>query len=291
MNYKIKTDGQTYFLKVYDKKKTQSSLWTENINCYMPILVWLNEKTELHGRIVRPLTTSKGDCRFDDDENVFLLFDYVEGENVGKTLTHTQLLEAAEIMACLHSYGSEIPVNTDKIREDFSVPFCFSLERFISGDYSASPADVKAIIQPFSAQLVLKNNEVKSLSEKVKIKQKNIKMVLCHTDAHGYNLMQNDHLTLVDWEGIKLSPPEADLIMFSKKEYWDIFIGHYMKLLPKFILDNDVFTFYILRRKIEDIWAFIEGILSDDLPAEQRERDLSFLLNCCGTLDDLYFEL
>lgn len=289
MNYKVKTVGQTFFLKVYDMKKAQASLWTENINCYIPVLIWLNENTRLQGKIVRPIKTNKGDYRFYDDENVFLLFDYIEGETVGKTMTHAQILEAADIMACLHSNGNEIPVNMEKMKEDFSVPFCLSLEHFIAESYTTSPADVKAILQPCLEQLILKINEVKSLSEKVK--QKNIKMVLCHTDAHGLNLMQSENLVLVDWEGIKLAPAEADLTMFTKKEYWDVFIGRYNELRPKFILDNDLFSFYILRRKIEDIWAFLESILFDNLSDEQRKSNLNFLSKCCYTLEDLYFEL
>lgn len=300
MNYKVMAAGQSFFLKVYDKKKAQSSLWTENINCYMPILVWLNENTDLQGRIVRPLKTKEGKFRYDDNENVFLLFDYIEGNTVGKSLTHSQLIEAAEIMACLHNYSSEIPVIAanaesvrryikDKMQEDFSISFCNSLERFIAENYSTAPADVKAILRPCLANLCYKNNEVKLLAEKVK--KKNINMVLCHTDAHGYNLMQSKHLVLVDWEGIKLAPAEADLIMFSKRAYWEIFIVHYMKNRPGFFLDNDIFMFYILRRKIEDIWAFIESILFDNLSVEQRESDIMHLSNCCNSLDELYFEL
>lgn len=289
INYKVKTDGQTFFLKIYDRKKAQSSIWTENIDIYMPILVWLNENTKLHGKIVRPIKTNKGGFRFDDDENIFLLFNFIDGEPIGKNLTNSQLLEAAEIIACLHSYGNEIPVVTDKIREDYSVPFCFFLETFIADNYSTSPADVKVILQPCLTRLLSISGEVKSLSEKVK--RKNINMVLCHTDAHGYNLMQNKHLTLVDWEGIKLAPAEADLLMFSKNEYWDIFFGRYMKLRPDFRIDSDIFTFYVLRRKIEDIWAFIEGIIFNNLSAEERERDLRHLLRCCKSLDDYCFEL
>lgn len=289
MNYKVKTDVKTLFLKVYDKKKSQASLWIENINCYMPILVWLNENTKLQGRIVQPIKTIKNDYCFDDEENVFLLFDYIEGEAVGKKLTNVQIIEAADIIAHLHRYGKEIPVNTEKIKEDFSVPFCFSLDHLITKNFTTLPAEVKAILQPCLEQLISKNNEVLSLSEKVK--SRNIKMVLCHTDAHGWNLMQGEHLYLVDWEGIKLAPAEADLTMFTKKEYWDTFIEHYYKLCPNFNLDKDILMFYILRRKIEDIWAFIEGILFDNQLEQQRERDLTLLSECCKSLDNLCFEL
>jgi thiamine kinase-like enzyme len=43
------------------------------------------------------------------------------------------------------------------------------------------------------------------------MKAGNHAMQLCHTDAHGWNLMQNQNLMLIDWEGLKLAPVEADL--------------------------------------------------------------------------------
>ncbi len=296
VNYRVEAKSRTFFLKTYDKKKAQASLWTENIDSYMPILVWLNENTKLQGRIARPIKTNNGSYRFDDDDNVFLLFDFIEGQAAGETLTHTQLLEAAELIACLHSYGDEIHADGDeihadmgKIKEDFSVPFCYSIMRFIREDYQASPADLKTILRPFLDELISKGNEVISLSEKVK--QKDTKLVLCHTDAHGWNIMQSKQLVLVDWEGMRLAPAEADLIMFTKIDYWNIFIEQYSKLRPEFILDNDILSFYIMRRKVEDIWAFIEGILHDNQSDGQRERDLHFLSRCCSSLNDPYFEL
>jgi len=255
----------------------------------MPVLIWLNENTGLRGRIVNPVKTSSGAHCFDDGENVYLLFDFIEGETVGKTLTHKQLLEAADILAGLHSAGSVVPIRPEPIREDFSVPFSDSLDHFIAEDYPASPADIKAVLQPCLEQLLLKSTELKSLSEKAR--QKKAEMVFCHTDAHGWNLIMAEHLVLVDWEGLKLAPAEADFVMFTKRDYWEIFIGHYQKLRPEFIMDHDLLSFYILRRKIEDIWAFIEGILLDNPCDEQRKRDLNFLSNCCNTLEDSFFEL
>jgi len=293
-NYKIQTSDKYYFLKIYDKKKSQASLWTGNINSYMPILIWMNENTNLKGKIVRPLKTDNGGFRFDDDEdeNVFLLFDYIYGETIEtNSFTRSQIIEAAEIMACLHSYGSEIPIDTKKIKEDFSVPFCYALENFMANDYESLPImyDVKTALQPYLEQIILKNNELKLLSDTVR--KKDVKMVLCHTDAHYKNFMQTKHLILVDWEGMKLAPVEADLFMFTQKRYWDIFIEYYSKLNPKFVLDNEILYFYILRRKIEDIWAFIESILHDNLSNEQRKRELAFLLKGCGGLEELSFEL
>ena len=91
----------------------------------------MNENTDLRGRISRPYKTLRGDFRYEDDENVFLLFDYIDGVTVGKEMTNSQLLEAAEILACIHNVGNKIPIDMKKIKEDFSVPFCFSLDSFM----------------------------------------------------------------------------------------------------------------------------------------------------------------
>ena len=288
-NYKVAADSRTLFLKVYDKSKVQTAQWTENIDIYMPILIWLNENTDLKGRIIRPYKTNKGENCFEDDENIFLLFDYIEGETAGKTLSRSQLLEAAEILACLHNVGNDIPVDMNKMKEDFSVPFCFLLEKFISKKYPSSPAYIKAILQPFLEQLMAKNNKVKSLSEK--FKTMNFDMTLCHMDAHGYNLMQSERLVLVDWEMTKYAPPELDLILFTKPGYWDTFIEHYNKLRPNFVLDNDLLTFYVHRRNIEDIWEYINTILNDKQTNEQRQLELDLLKVCCDALNDSFYEM
>lgn len=281
--YKIKTDSDSFFLKIYDKKLTQTPIWIENIDKYMPILLWLNENSELKGKIVRPIVTICGSYRYEDDESVYILFDYIEGETIAKKpLTNSQVIEIAEIMAHLHSFGQEIPINMDGIKESFDVPFCYSLENYIEDSYITSPDDIKSILKPCLEQLIIKINEVKLLSHKVK--QKNCKMVLCHTDAHGWNLMQSDHLVLVDWEGMKLAPAESDLFMFAVKDYWDTFLKHYNAIRPEFELDKDMLSFYVFRRKLEDIWAFLESILYDDLSNERRKSDLVHLSNECKNL-------
>lgn len=286
--YKISSDTDSFFLKVYDKQLTQTPIWIENIDNYMPILLWLNENTELKGKIIRPILTISGNYRYEDDENVYILFDYIKGETIAqKPLTNSQVVEIAEIMAHLHSYGPEIPVKMDKIKETFDLPFCFSLENYIKNSYDTSPDDIKLILQPCLLELVARINEIKTLAYKVK--HKNYKMVLCHTDAHGWNLMQGDHLVLVDWEGMKLAPAEADLFMFNVKDYWDIFLEHYNTIRPEFKLDKEMLSFYIMRRKLEDIWAFLEGILYDDLSDVRRKSNLAYLSNECRNLNAFCF--
>ena len=288
-HYKVTAGSKAFFLKVYDKSKVQTFQWTENIDIYMPILVWLNDNTNLQGRIIRPYKTVQGGYCFEDDENIILLFDYIEGDTAGKVLTHKQLLEAAEILANLHNVGNDIPIDMNRIKEDFSVPFCFSLERFIAKKYSSTPAYIKSILQPCLEQLMVKNEKLKSLSEK--FKKMDFDMTLCHMDAHGYNLIQGERLVLVDWEMAKYAPPELDLCVFTKPEYWDTFIEHYSKLRPDFVLNNDLLLFYVHRRNIEDIWELINTILNNKQSSEQQQLELELLSVCCKVINNSFFEL
>ena len=288
-HYKVTTDSNIYFLKVYDKNKVQTAQRTENIDTYIPILVWLNENTDLRGRIIRPYKTMNGENRFEDDENIYLLFDYVEGDTAGITLSQSQLIEAAEILACLHTIGNSIPFDMNRIKEDFAVPFCFLLDKFMAKKYAASPEYIKSVLAPYLDKINEKNEKVKALSEK--IREKNYTMTLCHMDAHGYNLIQSERLVLVDWEMAKYAPPELDLILFTKPEYWSVFIEHYNKLRTDFVLDKDLLSFYIHRRNIEDIWEFINSIVNDKQTNEQRQLELDLLSGCCKSLDDDYFAL
>jgi len=289
-NYKVEAKNEAYFLKVYDKRKTQTSTWTEHIDFYMPILEWLNENTQLVNKISCPLKTNLGDYRYEDNENIYLLFSYVKGSTIeNKLFTRAQVIGAAEIIALLHESSDGIPMRLDRIKEDYSIPFCISLDSFLMKDFTSAQTDVQAVVAACYDKLIALNNEVKLLSERVR--QKKVDMVLCHTDAHGWNFIQSECLVLVDWEGIKLAPAEADLFMFTREEYWDVFFKRYLECRSGFSLDNDLFAFYILRRKIEDIWAFIESILYDNLSIENRMRDLALLSDCCDKIDDFCFEL
>jgi len=88
---------------------------------------------------------------------------------------------------------------------------------------------------------------------------------------------------------MKLAPAEADLFMFAHKEYWDFFLQRYRKIRPGYALDSEWLSFYKKRRKLEDIWAFLESILYDSLPEEQRLSEMAYLTNECKDLDGFCF--
>ncbi len=71
-------------------------------------------------------------------------------------------------------------------------------------------------------------------------------MVFCHTDLHNWNLMQSKNiLILIDWEGLKVAPPEADLMFLKEKPYYKCFLDIYQEKHPDFQVNSDSMEFYL----------------------------------------------
>ena len=76
----------------------------------------------MKGKISVPLSTCLGEYQCEDESGVYLLYDYIEGETIGdQACTDSQVHQLAKIIAELHSYGEEIPIETNAIKEDFEV--------------------------------------------------------------------------------------------------------------------------------------------------------------------------
>ncbi|MGI2296507.1 phosphotransferase enzyme family protein [Paenibacillus sp. GXUN7292] len=276
--FKVYSSDGSFFLKFYEKSRASTPKWTALIDQYVPITVWLMHNSQLRGRLPVPVLTQNGDYKCEDDEGIYLLYEYIEGETVGdKELTGDQVEELSKMIAELHLYGEEIPVETKAIKEDFAVPFLAQMRTVVDQAIDELPYEVRELIQSHMAQLMKLMDSIEKLS--ADLMKRNLKMTLCHTDLHNWNLMQSSsrQLMLIDWEGLKLAPVEADLMFFIDKPYYHAFMTNYRKVHNEFAINPDVLQFYQDRRKLEDIWEFIEQILFDRQDAQERAETISHL--------------
>lgn len=285
--FKIETEDGTFFLKVYDKQRASTNLWTATINAYMPIVIWLHTNTALNGRIVCPILTIEGKYKCEDERYIYLLFPYIDGYTLcDKPMSNNQMKEMAEIIAELHKYGTEVPVPTDVIKENFAVPFCAELKEILLSPVQKKDVETTNILMEHKQTLLRYIEKTELLSKKSV--NKNLPFVLCHTDVHGWNMMQSERLILIDWEGMKLAPPEADLFAFVGNLFWhncsDEFMNIYQEVHPNFRLNQEVLDFYQIRRRIEDICAFAQGLLFEDIDDEDRKQSLYHLRRECIAL-------
>ncbi|WP_349774559.1 hypothetical protein [Paenibacillus cellulositrophicus] len=94
------------------------------------------------------------------------------------------------------------------------------------------------------------------------------------------NLMQPQsrrQLMLIDWEGLKLAPVEADLMFVVDQPYFNEFMQIYRQFHPDFTLNGRTLLFYQIRRKLEDVWEFIEQLLFDRQSPSERTSTLQSL--------------
>ncbi|SFB07753.1 hypothetical protein SAMN04488072_106224 [Lentibacillus halodurans] len=86
-----------------------------------------------------------------------------------------------------------------------------------------------------------------------------------------------EQLVLIDWEGLKLAPVEADLMFLVDKPYFHTFLKMYQKTHQNFKLNPDALHFYQGRRKLEDIGEFMEQLLFDSLNEQERVVTMNYL--------------
>lgn len=270
---------RSYFLKVYEKDRSSTPKWTARIDQYVPITSWLERTTGLQGKIPVPMMTTHGHYRCEDDYGIYLLYDYIDGETIGdKPLTQEQICQLAAIVAELHSCGKDMPVQSENIVENFELPFALSLKNILMTKGAGLPDDLYDLLGPYLEALnrmIFNADEISAV-----LKQSNLTHALCHTDIHPWNVMQPQsrrQLMLIDWEGLKLAPVEADLMFVVDQPYFNEFMQIYRQFHPDFTLNGRTLLFYQIRRKLEDVWEFIEQLLFDRQSPSERTSTLQSL--------------
>jgi Ser/Thr protein kinase RdoA (MazF antagonist) len=282
--WKVQTRCGDFFLKVYDKQKPSTRVWVERLDAYMPVVLWLHQHTGLRDKMTAPVLTKTGSYQWADTAFIYMVFPLIGGQTIADAkLTGAQVRELAEIVAALHVYGAEIPVPTGSLRETFDVSFCGELTGWLCG---TGDTDLNAVLAPYAGTLSRMSETLQAASDT--LRKTDLRYALCHMDIHGWNLMQAERLILIDWEGLRLAPVEADLFSLTDTFFFDYardeFITSYRSVHKDYHINPEVMRFYRWRRRLEDVHAFSQSILLDCLTAADRTRSLHYLNRECALL-------
>ena len=273
--YRVEVDDKHYFLKVYDKTRYTSQVWIEGIDQYMPTLLWLGKYSVLQGRVPHVILTTCGNYKYENDTRVYILFDWIDGTTPrDEPLTKPQLACLAQIIAELHSFNEQIPTSASVVRESYDIPFYESLMLRVQNADANIPGEYLQMIIEKLHRLVEMASSLTAL---------NLPHVLCHNDIHGWNVItQGDKLVLLDWEGLRFAPPEADLFMFKYERYWgrrwDEFVKVYRNVHPRLEINETAMRFFQLRRRLNDVDEFINNIVLDNESDEVIEEARRLLM-------------
>lgn len=282
--YRVRTPHTSYFLKIYQKSRASTPALTAHLDDYLSVLAKLDDG-RLRGRVVEPVRTLNGLYKCEDGENIYVLFKYVEGYVLeDRDLTNIQIDSLAKIVADLHNAAIDVRGVSGALPvEDFTAPFCGKLRRFLDEELPSCDEEIKRLLSPIYGQLKNKMAEMGNLAHLLRTTPPDF--VLCHTDIHGWNLMQgSESLVLLDWEGMKFAPAEADLFLFADKPYRNRLMSAYAQRRPEYLASADAMSFYIVRRRLEDIWEFLEQLTVDKIGEGERKAALTHLAAECKML-------
>ena len=278
--YLIVDDKKKYFLKVYDKSRAASANWIKAIDQYMPIVEWLHGHTKLKKHVVKPTLTNTEMYSCDDGDMVYVLSSFIEGYTIGnRPLKREQVNEIAKIIGILHRSKDDVPKHLIKKlpQENFNIEFCRSLFAFIKKDLLSKQDVVLRIVRPFTGYLLDNIKRMKYLAETLKKKPK--QYVLCHGDAHYWNMIQGKRIKLIDWECAMLAPPEQDLILHVTGQNTETFLDFYKQYGSSHELDLDALEFYFLKRRLEGIWEWIQDLRNEEVIKSKEETVRLLKLN------------
>jgi thiamine kinase-like enzyme len=256
-------NGIEYFIKIYDKMLPTTRYFVERIDSYMPALDWLSASPELTGRVLAPVKAFHGAYKVETDDDVYIAFLYVNGYVPGiQGITREQTIELAEALAAIHEISGVVPLDMTMLSEDLSLPFCDQLAQYLSKPDTKQNV-LSSIVSQHSDLLSSAIREIYRLCDTAHKGYSHL--VLCHGDAHGNNVIQGKRLVLVDWEDLRLAPAEADLFIHAWHPHGDLLLESYSAARHGYQVNHELLFFYVLCRRIEDVWVDIQR-LTEELP-------------------------
>jgi len=239
--------------------------------------------------VIIPYETTSRQYRWDFGEYKIILYPFIEGKN-GFEMELSDQHKRSLGIALKAIHAAQVPPTLKRLipRETFSSQWRERLKSF------PARAEEISFQDPVAAKLTVfirsKQNEINFLVERAKrlaseLQAKHLKLVLCHSDIHGRNILitENEKLYIVDWDNPILAPKERDLMFIGGgidnicKNERDkaVFYEGYGKTK----IDLSALAYYRYERIIQDLADYGEQVLSDKDIANREQFYTYFVSN------------
>lgn len=274
-------DGR-YFVKVLPGTAYGAEL-RERVAAEVPLLGALRQ-LDLLPRVPRPVLTRSGTELSRVEDYSLVVHEWIEGDNLGSGWTGA-LGELTPLLGRLHAGTGAITAAVPRLPvppEDFSLPFEEGLRRDLAllrgslPDARPGVLALRDLLLPSGSVLERLLAQARSFQAAALARPR--PFALCHTDAHGGNVMRDPsgELWIIDWETARLAPPEHDLWMLHER-LPEILPAYEAAVGRSVDLDPDVLGFYFCRRALEDVALDVTMILHQNTRPEQDEANLTVL--------------
>ncbi|WP_309570557.1 aminoglycoside phosphotransferase family protein [Deinococcus sp.] len=215
----FRADGP--FVRVFVKvmpPTTYGDQVTERALFELPLVRALRSSGTLP-RVPEPLITLGGEPLAVLDGHRVFAYRWIDAVNTGKDW-NAAAPERAVLLRRLHAGTAAIMSSTSALPmppEDFALPFEPQLTESLH-TLSCVPPDARPGLHALHELLLPHVDAILALLTRAqayaaRTRPRPRSFVVCHTDAHGGNVMRDaaGHLWIIDWETARLAPPEHDL--------------------------------------------------------------------------------
>lgn len=259
-------DGSRLYLKLTEPTRPDAE---RRRGAELPLMAAL---ADLGLRVPHPIADGDGHLTIPFERFELTLFEYLDGRTLEDETAWAEPLysRVAQVVAAIHGSTESVRQLVPRT-ERYDLPFLPRLAgtvealvagaSFPAGDHPTL-AGLRDLLAPRAAELFDRIAALETLRHRARDRAG--ETVLCHTDLWGSNLLlaEDGELSVVDWDGALIGPPEADLFMFAGTSFFPAdrfgwFLDRYERAFRPISLDADVFGFYFHRRNLEDIAEFV----------------------------------
>ncbi|MFC4637484.1 phosphotransferase [Deinococcus hohokamensis] len=279
--YRLEGPGGRVFAKVIPDTPSGQQL-TRSLLAELPLLKVLRGEALLP-RVPQALTTLDGESLARVEGYALILYQWIEATNLSSAWEGA-LTELAPLLGRLHAATPRILAAVQTLPappETFELPLD-DLDRDLAAlrqlGRGARPGlrALKALLAPHEpaiGRLAARLRHFQGVA-----RRRPPRLVVCHTDAHGGNVMRDaaGQLWLVDWATARLAPPEHDLWMLHAR-LPQVLPAYQAEVGAALHPDPDLLGFYLCRRPLEDLAADLYWALHEHTRAQQDEATLDIL--------------
>jgi Ser/Thr protein kinase RdoA (MazF antagonist) len=283
-------DGNRAFVKL-----TRRELSTIATASELPLMAALAAGL---ARVPRPISDRDGGFVSALDGYEVQVLEYLEGRTLEEETAwpNDLLARVAETVAAVHASTNAVRPLVQRV-EDYDLPFLPGLSETLTAIEMGRPlpagdeslAKLREMVLPRALELRTTIVRLERLRDLARVRDSD--EVLCHTDIWGSNLLLSDggRLHLLDWNGALIGPPEHDLFMFAGTTFFPAdrfgwFLDRYEAAFRRTRLDAETFGFYLYRRNLEDLAAFVASIAEGRTEAMAPDAMLAIVADLLGEM-------
>ncbi|ULH17003.1 aminoglycoside phosphotransferase family protein (plasmid) [Deinococcus sp. KNUC1210] len=270
--YRVEGQSGRYFLKVLIDTSYGGPL-LDRLRAELPLLRSL-VKRDILPNVPHPVSTLGGDDLTQIGGHWVVLYRWIEAETLSASW-EASLPELGALLGRLHAATPLILEDISRLPmppETFDLPF----ERQFLLDWKRLHEETHPAVQAFRDLLTPLEPLVFSVLNHAQALQEHARghagtQVVCHTDAHGGNVMrdQTGALWIIDWETARLAPPEHDLWMVHAR-LPEVLAAYREATQRPFRPDLGLMSFYMVRRVLEDLAVDLNAVLNAQFTDERR---------------------